>query len=158
MSPPIPAVDVARPGPWSCSYVLLALAFLAVPVAQAEEAVRPPAAAAAPAPARRPLSPMMQEIRAVLDHATRAVQQHSLRLAGVRATSEATAIQKDIERTKFEAEVSILRIQATWARREGRPEAAQRLEAAIADMLSPSVLGDPRRPAPRQRDGAGAAR
>lgn len=96
-----------------------------------------------PAPAARPLSPMMVEIEAALSSADRSVAELATRLAAARSRTEAHAIQRDIERAKVGAEVSVLRIQAAYARREGRPEVAARLEAEAEQLQRPRARALP---------------
>jgi hypothetical protein len=57
----------------------------------------------------------------------------------LRAATPAAAleVQREIERLKADTEIALLRIQATWARRAGKIEAATRIEAAITELTTP---------------------
>ena len=113
-----------------------------------------PAGAAPRSPV--PLSPCMQAIQAVLDH-------EAARLAeletGQKAAVEESALlelQREIERVKEETELQILRVQADFARREGRLEQAAEIEAALAEMTAPRSAA-PAAGAARQSSAASAA-
>jgi len=88
---------------------------------------------------QRPLSPMDTELMGVLDQEKAALAQLRLRFRATRDHREALAIQREIERLKVGTEVALLRIQADYARRQGRLATAQELEAAIHDILNPPV-------------------
>jgi hypothetical protein len=95
------------------------------------------------------LSPMLQEIKVLWEtrQAERAALEEQFRMAGDEAT--ALAIQREIEELMVQTELSILRIQADHARREGRIADAEKIEAAITEMTSPPELPPPpERPAP----------
>jgi len=101
------------------------------------EAPDAPPATEVPAPPRRQPSPMMVAIRAVLDAEAATVSGLRERARAATTPDEAIAVQREIERVKFEAEVSILRIQAKFARDGGRTALAEHLDAAIAQMTNP---------------------
>jgi hypothetical protein len=101
--------------------------------------------------AARVLSPLMVEIQAVLADEQTKVAELQARLEAATDDHAALALQKEIEQIKVETELNILRLQATYARNEGRIEQAAEIEAVIAEMLSPRPVGVPiERPAPTQ--------
>lgn len=107
----------------------------------------------APAVTKRPLSPMMLELQAVMT--AEAEQVAALRQRAAKATSpdEALALQREIEKLKFDTEVSLLRVQAKHARAGGRTEVAARIEAAISDLLNPPKIAAPAaRPVPSREN------
>lgn len=106
-----------------------------------------------PVVTKRPLSPLMIELRAVMD--AEAVQVAALRERVAKAASndEAIALQREIEKVKFDTEVSLLRVQAKHARAGGRTEVAARIEAAISDLLNPPKVAAPAaRPVPSREN------
>jgi hypothetical protein len=88
----------------------------------------------------RPVSPMMKEIQAAFDAEREALDVLEARLKSVTTEAEIMRVMKEIERVKVETELEILGVQADYARREGRIEQAQRIEAAIKHMR----MGGPR--------------
>lgn len=117
------------------------------------EAPAPEAATPAPPEGKRPLSPMMTEIQAVF--VAEAGKLAELRQRAARATTpdEALALQREIERVKFDTEVSLLRVQAKHARQAGRTEVASRIDAAISDLLNPPKVTAPAaRPVPSREN------
>jgi hypothetical protein len=102
------------------------------------EAPDAPAATEAPVLPRRQPSPMMVAIRAVLDAEAATVNGLRERIRAARTPDEAIALQRELERAKFEAEVSILRVQAKFAREGGRTALAEHLDAAIAQLTNPT--------------------
>jgi hypothetical protein len=117
---------------------LLALAALVAPARAADltagatpEAHRIAARAAADsiAAARTAASPLVREIRAVLDETSARVQ-----ALGQQATAEPArrlAIQREIQSVKLAAERRVIGIQLEHVRRAGNAEAARELEAAL---------------------------
>lgn len=106
-----------------------------------------------PVVTKRPLSPLMIELRAVMD--AEAVQVAALRERAAKAASndEAIALQREIEKVKFDTEVSLLRVQAKHARAGGRTEVAARIEAAISELLNPPRIAAPAaRPVPSREN------
>jgi hypothetical protein len=103
----------------------------ATPVAPSDEAP-------AVAPKPRPLSPMMAEMQTVLAAESERLAELKLRAGKAPTPDDALAIQREIERVKFDTEVSLLRVQAKHARQAGRTEVASRIESAIADLVNPS--------------------
>lgn len=102
---------------------------------------------------KRPLSPLMIELRAVTD--AEAVQVAALRerVAKAATPDEAIALQREIEKVKFDTEVALLRVQAKHARAGGRTEVAMRIEAAISELLNPPRIAAPAaRPAPSREN------
>jgi len=100
--------------------------------------------AATPAPAttvtaKARVHPMVAEMRAVLE--TERVEFRNL-FARFRAAPDATAalaVQREIEQLKLSTEISLLRIQADYARRAGRAAQAAELEKVIAELQAPPV-------------------
>jgi len=95
------------------------------------------------------LSPMMQAIRAAWEEFE--VTRTSLQEAVDAAPNAAAALeaQRRLEASASEFELRVLRIQAEFARREGRTDQAERIEAAIRAIESPPDLRAPAdRPAP----------
>jgi hypothetical protein len=121
---PAPAIDAASPAPVAPGSVQPA----------APEGAAP--APAVQAPVRR-LSPMMAEMQTVLAAENEKLAELRQRVRSAPTPDEALAIQRDIERLKFETEVSLLRVQAKHARAAGRTEVASRIEMAIAELVHP---------------------
>ncbi len=106
-----------------------------------------------PVVTRRPLSPLMSALRAVMD--AEAAQVAALRERAAKAASndEAIALLRAIEKVKFDTEVSLLRVQAKHARAGGRTEVAARIEAAISELLNPPKVAAPAaRPVPSREN------
>ncbi len=113
---------------------VLLCAALPGPPAAAEDAVAP-----APKPRLAKASPMMVEIRAVLDEERASLKVLHERFRAAKDADAAIAIQREIARVKLDAEVSVLRVQAKHARAAGRADVAANLEAAIQQMLEPEA-------------------
>lgn len=132
--------------------LLLSLPVLAAePVSAAapagpEQAVTPavqdetPAAEAGAAPPA-PLTPMMQEIFAAWNAHTIAVEALERSLAGITDHRQALAIQREIEAARDGVEVAILRIQARYARQEGRLADAAAIDQAVTELTAPRPVG-----------------
>jgi len=100
---------------------------------------------------RRPRTPMDIELRGVLDRQREALAALHARFRGAKDDVAALAIQREIDRVKRDTEISLLRVQADWARRSGRSEAASQIEAAIEQILhprAPLAVGRVQRDAP----------
>ncbi len=151
-----PAREGARAARRAAVAMILSTA-LAVTVAHAEAGTG--GALPAPTPTGTPArSPMVQEMQDAVERARARVAQlgkNRLRAVSMRERAEA---DRSAHAAKLELEVELLRIQATWARREGRAEVAKRLESAIEALLAPPTLGDPARPVPRRADGSATTR
>lgn len=115
-------------------FAVLACTALTGPPAAAEDAVAP-----APKPRLAKASPMMTEIRAVLDEERAALRVLHERFRATKDADASIAIQREIARVKLDAEVSVLRVQAKHARAAGRADVAANLEAAIQKMLEPDA-------------------
>jgi len=85
---------------------------------------------------RRP-SPMDQEVRKVLEDERKTLTDLRARFAAASNPEAALQVQREIEQVKVGTEVALLRVQATFARREGRLEHARRIEAEIEEVLNP---------------------
>jgi hypothetical protein len=124
---------------------LLSIAVALIVLAQPEPAIEKPAAGPIAAneqeQAEPPLSAMMQQIRdlSLTEQATLAELQ--ARLGTLTDENEILALMREIEQLKIETELQILLIQADFARRDGRIEQAQQIEAAVESMRE----GPPRR-------------
>lgn len=95
------------------------------------------------------LTPMMIEMRAVLDaeHAQLATLRSRFKEAG--SAAAALEIQRSVDKLKAETEISLLRIQSRHARKAGRLQLADRIDAAIQEILAPPRRLQPiPRPAP----------
>jgi len=94
----------------------------------------------------RPLTPTMKEIRSVFDAEKEALAVLDARLRSASTESEVMGVIKEIERVKVETELEILSVQAVYARRAGRIEQAQKIEAEIQRMRAgpPRAAQQPR--------------
>lgn len=91
----------------------------------------------APAPAARPLSPMMVEIEAALAAGDAAVAALAQQAAQVADEGSKQAIMAQVAEQKQATELVILGIQAEHARRGGDEALAARIEADIALIKNP---------------------
>jgi hypothetical protein len=128
--------------------ILLLTAIACIPALAVD--ADPVAAAPAPvAPAPVPPTPLMAAIDVVLQAEQAQVAGLAAQLAAAPDDAAALALQRAIEQAKSDAKVRVFGIQAEFARREGRLEDAQRIEAAIAAMGRVEVPADIEpRPAP----------
>lgn len=97
---------------------------------------------AAPSPTTKrvaKLSPMMTEIRAVLDGERSALKSLNERFRAAKDPDATIALQREIARVKLDTEVAVLRVQAKHARAAGRADVALSLETAIQQMLAPEA-------------------
>ncbi len=97
---------------------------------------------AAPTPTTKrvaKLSPMMTEIRALLDGERNALKSLDERYRAAKDPVAAIALQREIARVKLDTEIAVLRVQAKHARVAGRAEVATSLETAIQQMLQPEA-------------------
>lgn len=109
--------------------------------------------AAAPAPETRALSPMMVEIEAALAASDAAVASLAERAAQAVDESARQAIMVQVAEQKQAAELTILGIQADYARRAGDEAHAARIEADIALIKNPPAPVPPTTPRPLPADG-----
>jgi hypothetical protein len=109
-----------------------ALLIAAALPAMAEEGRAP---APGPTVVKPRLSPLAADMMKVIESEQQALAALSLRFKRAGDARAALAVQREIERVKLETEVSLLRIQASYARREGRLKTAQEIEAAVETML-----------------------
>ena len=153
--------------PSSIAFVLWALVALASPSraqAQAEPMKSAPDSPAVASedgstPARivpkRPRTPMDVELFAILDRQREALAALRTRFKDAKDDRTALAVQREIDRLKRDTEISLLRVQADWARRAGRVEGARRIEAEIGQIQNPKA---PLAVGRVQRDPAGGSR
>jgi hypothetical protein len=101
---------------------------------------------------------MMTEIRALLADEHRTLVALNERFRRTTDPAAALALQREIAQLKFGTEIALLRVQARYARAEGRPSVAAHLENAIRELESPPV---PRqtavRPAPPSAEATAAS-
>ena len=133
-----------------CLVPALALGEAAAPVREAAGSA-PSAAAAPSAPQRQALrmSPMAAEMFGAIDEQRDRVRALRTELSRTRDGARSLELQRAIAMLRHETELRLLRIQAAYARREGRLETAAGLEAAIAALTAPPESREPMpRPAP----------
>lgn len=120
-------------------FAALAMLLLAVAFTGAARAADETAAPAEKAPRVAKASPMMIEIRAVLDGERTALKSLNERFRAAKDPDAAIAIQREIARVKLDTEVEVLRVQVKHARAAGRADVAASLETAIQQILEPST-------------------
>lgn len=148
----------AKPEPAAGAVTESATEAVAESATEAAPAEALPAGAAPRSPAS--LSPCMQAIQAMLDgEAARLAELETGQKAAV-GEGALLELQREIERVKEETELQILRVQADFARREGRLEQADQIEAALAEMTAPRPASQTATPAARtpEAPAAGAQR
>lgn len=129
--------------PHSHGLPVLLLGFLlcaALPApGHADEVTAPPTPPAPQVASTVKPGAMMTEIRALIadEHRTLAALNERFR----RTTDDATAItlQREIAQLKLGTEIALLRVQARYARAEGRLSMAAHLDEAIHDLESPPL-------------------
>jgi hypothetical protein len=98
---------------------------------------------------RRAPSPMALEMNTLLEDERVALRDLQARYRSAADPATALDAQRRIEQLKVNTEIGLLRIQASWARREGRAEQASHLEKAIEEILHPQPpLTTVKRPLP----------
>jgi hypothetical protein len=97
---------------------------------------------------QRKLSPMAAEMQQAIRMERDGLRRLHARFQQTSDPHAALAIQREIEALKVGTELELLRIQANHARREGRVEAAKRIETVIEQILNPVV---PKAPADMSR-------
>jgi hypothetical protein len=108
-----------------------------------------PGLASEPAVQGPPLSPMMEEIQALVVVQKEALEELRARLESAVDDESALAIQKEVGELKKEIELGILGVQLKYARLEGREETATKIEQAIETLRNPRPVPEPQpRPAP----------
>ena len=81
--------------------------------------------------------PMAVELQREIERSQRDYAALFQRLSLARAESEAFEIQEDMRQQRTELQISLLRIQAAYARRAGRNAFAAQLERAIEALIAP---------------------
>ena len=101
-------------------------------------------------PGQTPTTPMIAEIRAVLETSRLEVADLAAQGPAYPGHEAEVALQKEISQLKQQAELDILAIQARYARADGKEDLAQQIEASIAAIISPPAPAAPTevRPAP----------
>lgn len=107
------------------------------PLAGDPSVVETTAATTAAPRAREGLSPCQQAIQALLDREATQLAELDARLPGAFDEAAVLALQREIEQVKQETELQVMRVQADFARREGRVAQAEQIEAALAEMAAP---------------------
>lgn len=116
--------------------VLLLVFVLALPLAAAE-----PPAPGDPAPvSEKPLSPMMQEIKAAMDSHTAAVAAMQEQLNSTLDEESALQILRTISQRQQDTEIQVLRIQERYARQAGDTETAEKIDQAVEKILNPDPV------------------
>jgi len=110
-----------------------------------------PDAPAAPQ-AATPRSPEMLEIDQALAAERALVAELEARLEGAPDEPAALDLLREIERTKQQTEIEILRLQAKHARLAGREEQAAEIEAVVQQILAPALV-----PVPAAASGSAAS-
>ena len=94
--------------------------------------------------ARPPLlanpGPLYERIAAVVEAEQVAAADLQARIDAATDDEELAALQRELEALKKETRVEILRVQADFAREEGRLEQAEAIEAAIENLRNPPRL------------------
>lgn len=94
-------------------------------------------------------SPLQAAIETALQEERAQVAALAAQLESAPDDAAALALHRAIEQAKRDGQLRVLGVQAEFARREGRLEDAQSLEAAIAAMGRPAAPATPQpRPAP----------
>ncbi len=106
---------------------------------------------------QRPLTPMHAEIQRVIEDEKAAVAALQARFEQTKDPVTAMEVQKQVQDTKIQTEITILQIQVRYARQEGHNDVATQLESAIKEMTTPKAAGTPiDRPAPQQTPARGS--
>ena len=83
--------------------------------------------------------PMAVELQREIERSQREYASLFQRLSLARAESEAFEIQEDMRQHGVELQITLLRIQAAYARRAGRNAFAAQLERAIEALIAPAT-------------------
>ena len=84
--------------------------------------------------------PLYERIAAVVEAELAAAADLQARIAVATDDEELAALQRELETLKKETQVTILQLQADYAREQGRPEQAVEIEAAIENLRHPPRL------------------
>jgi len=134
--------------------MLVLLALMPVLSAAGPEPIPFPADPAAaggmqPAPAAVAPTPMVAELLAAVDEQERLLAEIRIEVGLTRSASRRLELHRRIETIKRDTELQLLQIQVAYARREGRVEVVELLEAAIAQVTAPPERREPEmRPSP----------
>jgi hypothetical protein len=93
----------------------------------------------APAPAvpsaSRSQNPLAADMARLLDAEKTSLAALKTRFDAAPDEASALEVEREIETVKADGEISLLRLQAEYARRDGKPQAAREIEAAIEAAL-----------------------
>lgn len=116
--------------------VLLVVFLFAVHLTAAE-----PPIASDPAPAKeKPLSPMMQEIKAAMESNTAVVEALQEQLESTFDEELSLQILRTISQQQMDSEIRILRIQERFALEAGDNETAGKIHQAVERILNPDPV------------------
>jgi hypothetical protein len=128
--------------------LLLAAALATAPVHAAETTivVEPATLAPNPRPTEAPATPsttvrrqshssLMTEITAALEAERTLLRRLEAEVRGAAGSEAGLALQRQIAQVKQSTEIELLRIQARHARREGHSALAEKIEAAVRELL-----------------------
>lgn len=88
----------------------------------------------------KPLSPMMQEIKAAMAANEVAVKALQVSLQTTADEAESLQILRAVDQQKQDTEIAILRIQERYARQNGDQETADQINLAIEKILNPDPV------------------
>jgi hypothetical protein len=130
--------------PRRIAYLMGSVPILVALVALAQDSPRTPQPvvdridiAETPLHRNAPLSPFMQQVDAAIAAEREALDALREQLAGAGNEEEILSLLREIEQVKRGTELKILQIQADFARKAGRNEMVERIEAAIQSMQAP---------------------
>jgi hypothetical protein len=94
--------------------------------------------------------PMVAELQRELERGQREYAELFRRLTLAHGEEEALGIEQDMRRQRVELQVSLLQVQAAYARRAGHNAFADQLERAIAALTAAESPAPPAAPDPRR--------
>ncbi len=113
---------------------LVSLVLVTLAMAQKPASIQPQ-----PTP-EKPLSPMMQEIKAVMVASDGAVNALQEQLKSAPDETQALQILRAVSQQKQDTEIAILRIQERYARKAGDKETAEQINLAVQNILNPDPV------------------